>query len=116
MPSPALEFIDHCVATRFENTIDQSCDWYKKNLSFHRFWSVDDVEVETSNSSLKFLVVSNDSETIKLTILEPAAGKRKSQVQEFNEYNGGTGIQHIALHTENIIQSEYLFSISCSVG
>lgn len=107
LPPPGLQFIDHCVATRLENSIESTSDWYQKNLSFHRFWSVDDVDVKTTNSSLKFLVVANNSETIKLTILEPASGRRKSQVQEFNEYNGGTGIQHIALHTENICQSEY---------
>lgn len=105
LPSPDLQFIDHCVSTSVQDTIDSSCEWYTKNLAFHRFWSVDDVGVETSNSSLKFLVVANNSESIKLNILEPAPGKRKSQVQEFNEYNDGPGIQHIALHTNDIIQS-----------
>lgn len=109
---PSLEyfsFIDHCVATRYEKTIESSQDFYEKSLSFHRFWSVDDstgVNVETSQSSLKFLVVANNNESIKMTILEPGpvvAGKKKSQVQEFNEYNSGPGIQHIALHTHDII-------------
>lgn len=104
-PSPGLQFIDHCVSTSMENTIDSSSDWYQNNLSFHRFWSVDDIDVQTKNSGLKFLVVANDSETIKLNLLEPVVGMRKSQVQEFNEYNGGPGIQHIALHSDDIIQS-----------
>jgi len=62
--------------------------------------------VETNQSSLKFLVVANDNESIKMTILEPGPqvlGKKKSQVQEFNEYNAGPGIQHIALQTDDII-------------
>lgn len=103
-----LEFIDHCVTTRPENSIDNSSDWYQKALSFHRFWSVDDVAVQTEKSSLKFLVVANRSETIKMTILEPASGERKSQVQEFNEYNGGPGTQHVALHTKDIVKSELI--------
>ena len=107
LPAPGLQFIDHCVATRYENSIDSARDWYEKNLSFHRFWSVEDLSIETTKSSLKFLVVTNKNEKIKMTILEPAKGNRVSQVQEFNEYNGGPGIQHIALHTEDIVQSEW---------
>lgn len=116
-PLKFLEFIDHCVATRFEDTIESTQEFYENSLSFHRFWSVDDraaettmsrnvVSIETADSSLKFLVVANENESIKMTILEPGpvkAGKKKSQVQEFNEYNAGPGIQHIALHTRDII-------------
>lgn len=127
-----FSFIDHCVATRYEDTIESTQDFYEKSLSFHRFWSVDDgnarsdsneignsfyrsnflrnkiVNVETDQSSLKFLVVANSNESIKMTILEPGPvkpGKKKSQVQEFNEFNAGPGIQHIALHTSDIISA-----------
>lgn len=107
LPVTNLSFIDHVVATRLPETLMSTRQWYEKSLQFHRFWSVDDsIHVETSLTALKFLVVANSSETIKMTILEPVVnGKKKSQVTEFNEYNNGPGIQHIALHTENIIET-----------
>lgn len=108
LPLTNLTFIDHVVATRLPDTLMYTREWYEKSLKFHRFWSVDDsIHVETSLTALKFLVVANSSETIKMTILEPVVdqGKNKSQVTEFNEYNNGPGIQHIALHTDNIIHT-----------
>lgn len=110
LPLTGLTHIDHCVGSQVQDTIDSTSDWYENILSFHRFWSVDDIDVTTSFSALKFIVVSNESETIKMPILEPAIGLRKSQVEEFNEYNGGPGIQHIALHTDDIIESECIQS------
>lgn len=55
--------------------------WYEKVLQFHRFWSVDDSIIHTEFSSLRSIVVTNYDETIKMPINEPAAGKRKSQIQ-----------------------------------
>ncbi|CAH6778907.1 Hpd [Phodopus roborovskii] len=76
---------------------------YLKNLQFHRFWSVDDTQVHTEYSSLRSIVVANYEESIKMPINEPAPGKKKSQIQEYVDYNGGAGVQHIALKTEDII-------------
>jgi 4-hydroxyphenylpyruvate dioxygenase len=80
--------------------------WYEKSLLFHRFWSVDDKQIHTEYSSLRSIVVTNWDETIKLPINEPAPGKKKSQIQEYVDYYGGAGIQHIALNTDNIIESK----------
>lgn len=55
---------------------------YENTLLFHRFWSVDDKQIHTKYSSLRSIVVSNISETIKMPINEPAQGLRKSQIQE----------------------------------
>ncbi len=49
--------------------------------------------------------MANDNETIKIPINEPAPGLKKSQIQEFIDYYGSAGIQHIALSTKNIIQT-----------
>ncbi|GAB6026978.1 hypothetical protein CHUAL_013647 [Chamberlinius hualienensis] len=76
---------------------------YEKTLQFHRFWSVDDSQIHTDYSSLRSIVVTNFEETIKMPINEPAPGKRKSQIQEYVDYYGGAGVQHIALNTEDII-------------
>lgn len=78
---------------------------YEKNLFFHRFWSVDDTQLTTEYSALRSIVVANWEETIKMPINEPAPGKRKSQIQEYIDYYGTAGVQHIALRVENIIES-----------
>lgn len=78
---------------------------YEKNLMFHRFWSVDDSQIHTQYSSLRSIVVTNYEETIKMPINEPAPGKRKSQIQEYVDYYGSGGVQHIALNTSDIIAS-----------
>jgi 4-hydroxyphenylpyruvate dioxygenase len=72
-------------------------------LQFHRFWSVDDFQLHTEFSSLRSIVMTNWEETVKMPINEPALGKKKSQIQEYVEYYGGAGVQHIAFSTEDII-------------
>lgn len=77
--------------------------WYEKILMFHRFWSVDDSQIHTEYSALRSIVMANYEETVKMPINEPAVGKKKSQIQEYVEYYGGAGVQHIALNTSDII-------------
>lgn len=102
---PRLEFIDHCVSNQPDHMMEAIVDWYVKNLNMRRFWSVDDSQIHTQYSSLRSVVVTNPGETIKMPINEPAQGLRKSQIQEFVEYHGEGGIQHIALHTSDIVHS-----------
>ena len=79
--------------------------WYEKMLDFHRFWSADDSIIHTEYSSLRSIVVADFDEVIKMPINEPANGKRKSQIQEYVDYYGGAGVQHIALSTPDIIKA-----------
>jgi len=78
---------------------------YEDNLLFHRFWSIDDDLLHTEYSALRSIVVTNHQETIKMPINEPAPGKRKSQIQEYCDYNDGPGVQHIALNTDDILKA-----------
>lgn len=80
-----------------------SADWYVKTLDFHRFWSIDDKMLHTEFSALRSIVVCDFDENIKMPINEPAPGKRKSQIQEYVDFYGGPGVQHIAMRTEDII-------------
>lgn len=82
-----------------------ACDVYEKQLAFRRFWSVDDSQIYTEYSSLRSIVMTDPDEVIKMPINEPAPGKRKSQIQEFVEFYGGAGVQHIALNTHDIISA-----------
>lgn len=103
--SVPLNFIDHCVSNQPDNMMEEIVDWYVKNFNMRRFWSVDDKQIHTEYSSLRSVVVTNQKETIKIPINEPAQGLRKSQIQEFVDYHGEGGIQHIALNTSDIVES-----------
>ncbi|XP_072163597.1 4-hydroxyphenylpyruvate dioxygenase-like [Diadema setosum] len=105
LPASNIECIDHIVGNQPDLEMDNVVDWYVQNLMFHRFWSVDDSQIHTSYSALRSVVVTNFEETIKLPINEPASGKRKSQIQEYVDYYGTAGVQHIALHTSDIINA-----------
>jgi len=103
LPVIGLNFIDHIVGNQPELEMEDVAKWYEKHLMFHRFWSVDDTQIHTEYSSLRSIVMTNWEETIKMPINEPAAGKRVSQIQEYVNYYGGAGVQHIALNTNDII-------------
>lgn len=103
LPIPNLLYIDHLVGNQPDDAMIPAVQWYEKALQFHRFWSVDDSMIHTKYSSLRSIVVTNFEETIKMPINEPAPGMRKSQITEFCEYNGGAGVQHIALRSTDII-------------
>uniref|UniRef100_A0A0N8ETK4 4-hydroxyphenylpyruvate dioxygenase n=1 Tax=Heterocephalus glaber TaxID=10181 RepID=A0A0N8ETK4_HETGA len=105
LPSCGLETIDHIVGNQPDQEMVSASEWYLRNLQFHRFWSVDDSQVHTEYSALRSIVVTNYEESIKMPINEPALGRKKSQIQEYVEYNGGAGVQHIALKTPDIITS-----------
>ena len=76
-----------------------------QQMAWHRFWTVDDKDINTEYSSLRSIVMANDNEIVKIPINEPADGLRKSQIQEFIDYYETAGIQHLALSTKNIVQS-----------
>ncbi|KCV68556.1 4-hydroxyphenylpyruvate dioxygenase [Fonticula alba] len=105
LPSCSLDLLDHCVGNQADNEMVPACDWYEKHLDFTRFWSVDDKQIMTEYSALRSIVMTDKDEKIKMPINEPAAGKKKSQIQEYVEFYGGAGVQHIALRTEDIISS-----------
>lgn len=105
LPPGGLQFIDHVVGNQPDLQMTPVAESYEKNLMFHRFWSVDDSQIHTEYSALRSIVVTNYEETIKMPINEPAPGKRKSQIQEYVDYYGSGGVQHIALNTNNIIDA-----------
>jgi len=59
--------------------------------------------MHTEYSALRSVVITNYEETVKMPINEPAPGRRRSQIQEYIDYNGGAGVQHIAMATDDII-------------
>jgi len=105
LPEVKLDFIDHIVGNMPDNEMESTTKWYENTLQFHRFWSVDDSVIHTQYSSLRSIVVSNEQETVKMPINEPASGKKKSQIQEYVDYYGSSGVQHVALNTSDILTS-----------
>lgn len=103
LPKINLNFIDHCVGNQPDREMEGAAEWYVRCLMFHRFWSVDDSQIHTEYSALRSIVVTNYEETVKMPINEPANGKKKSQIQEYVDYYGGAGVQHIALNTDDIV-------------
>ncbi|KAJ1874679.1 hypothetical protein LPJ55_001286 [Coemansia sp. RSA 990] len=103
LPPVPVDFIDHCVSNQPEDKMVEITERYERMLGFHRFWSVDDKDIHTEYSSLRSIVMADWDEGVKMPINEPAEGLRKSQIQEYIEYNGGPGIQHIAVRTDDII-------------
>ncbi|KAL1933043.1 hypothetical protein VTP01DRAFT_8721 [Rhizomucor pusillus] len=103
LPPVPLGFIDHVVGNQPDNMMNPVAEFYEKAFDFHRFWSVDDKDVYTEYSALRSVVMADPSEKIKVPINEPAVGKKKSQIQEFVDFYGGAGVQHIAINTPDII-------------
>jgi len=105
IPPAPVNFIDHVVGNQPDLEMTPVADWYTKVLQFHRFWSVDDKTMRTEYSALRSVVVTDYDEKIKMPINEPANGLKKSQIQEYVDYYGGPGVQHIALNTSDIIET-----------
>ncbi|KAJ5174131.1 4-hydroxyphenylpyruvate dioxygenase [Penicillium canariense] len=104
LPKVDLIEIDHCVGNQPWNGLDDMVKYYENALNFHRYWSVDDKDMCSEYSALRSVVVASPNEVIKMPMNEPAAGLKKSQIEEFVEYYNGAGCQHIAFRTNNIIE------------
>ncbi len=101
----ALQCIDHVVGNVEWNCMNQWVDYYEKVFGFHKFWSVDDKVLHTQYSALNSTVVANKDGKIKFPLNEPAPAQRKSQIEEYVDYYRSAGVQHIAMHTDDIIEA-----------
>lgn len=111
LPPVELNYIDHCVQNYDWYQMMPQAEFYAKIFGLHKFWSVDEQDVSTTNTALKSIVMASSNGKIKIPINEPARGKMKSQIEEFYDYNGGPGVQHIALRTYNIVEA--VSSLKC---
>ncbi|KAK3217145.1 hypothetical protein GRF29_1g2092161 [Pseudopithomyces chartarum] len=105
LPPVTLSNIDHCVGNQDWDEMEDICSYYERVLGFHRFWSVDDKDICTEFSALKSIVMSSPNDVVKMPINEPAHGKKQSQIEEYVDFYGGPGVQHIALRTDNIVKA-----------
>lgn len=103
--SIGLKFVDHMVGNVEMGQMNEWVDFYKNVLGFAQIVSFDDKDISTEFTALMSKVMSNGNGRIKFPINEPAAGKKKSQVEEYLDFYGTAGIQHIAVATDNIIET-----------
>ncbi len=105
-PSPVgLKFIDHMVGNVGWNQMNTWVKWYEDVMGFVNFLSFDDKQIHTEYSALMSKVMSNGNGRIKFPINEPAKGKKKSQIEEYLDFYEDSGVQHIAVATDNITET-----------
>jgi 4-hydroxyphenylpyruvate dioxygenase len=100
-----LKYIDHMVGNVGWNEMNTWVKFYEDVMGFVNFLSFDDKQINTEYSALMSKVMSNGNGRIKFPINEPAEGKKKSQIEEYLDFYGGPGIQHIAIATDDIIKT-----------
>lgn len=100
-----LKTIDHVVANVELGAMDRWVRFFADTMGFSLLMHFDERAISTEYSALMSKVMQDSTGTIKLPINEPAPGKRKSQIEEYLEYNCGPGIQHIACTTDNIVET-----------
>ncbi|HKJ49452.1 MAG TPA: 4-hydroxyphenylpyruvate dioxygenase [Christiangramia sp.] len=104
-PDTGLKFIDHMVGNVGWNEMNKWVEFYGKVMGFAQLVSFDDKDISTDYTALMSKVMSNGNGRIKFPINEPAEGKKKSQIEEYIDFYNGAGVQHIALATDNIIET-----------
>ncbi|KAI5953700.1 TCRP [Candida jiufengensis] len=105
LPKIQLTAIDHCVENYSWNQMIEQAKLYAEMFGFHKYWSVDEMDVTTGYTALRSIVMSSSNGQIKIPINEPVKSRYRGQIEEFNDFYGGPGIQHIALRTNNIIKT-----------
>jgi 4-hydroxyphenylpyruvate dioxygenase len=103
-PAVGIERIDHVVANVELGTLEQWVGYYQQVLGFDQLVHFSDEAISTEYSALMSTVVWNHDKIV-LPINEPAEGRRKSQIEEYLDYYGSPGVQHIALRTSDIVSS-----------
>jgi 4-hydroxyphenylpyruvate dioxygenase len=100
--STGLEMIDHIAISVEKGALDQWVGFYKDVLDFHQSHQED---IFTEYSAMNSKVVQNGNGSIKFPIMEPASGRRKSQIEEYLEFNHGPGAQHVAFLSDDIVET-----------
>jgi 4-hydroxyphenylpyruvate dioxygenase len=100
-----LQHVDHCVGNVALGQMNPWVKFYEDVMGFRNILTFDDKDISTEYSALMSKVMSNGNGFVKFPINEPAEGKKKSQVDEYLEFYNGEGVQHIAMATNNIIDT-----------
>lgn len=100
-----LKYVDHMVGNVGWNEMNVWAEFYTNVMGFTQLISFDDKDISTEYSALMSKVMSNGNGRIKFPINEPAEGKKKSQIEEYLDFYKGAGVQHVAMATDNIVET-----------
>ncbi|MBK7850461.1 MAG: 4-hydroxyphenylpyruvate dioxygenase [Bacteroidetes bacterium] len=100
-----LKYVDHCVGNVELGQMNTWARFYEDVLGFRNLITFDDKDISTEYTALMSKVMMNGNGRIKFPINEPAMGKKKSQIEEYLDFYEGAGCQHIAVATDNIIET-----------
>lgn len=98
-----IKHIDHVVGNVELGKMQEWVEFYQRVMGFTELRHFSDEEISTEYSALMSKVVWDGEGKIKFPINEPAESKRKSQIEEYLEYYGSPGVQHIAMASEDIV-------------
>jgi 4-hydroxyphenylpyruvate dioxygenase len=101
-PPVGIDRFDHVVANVDRGTLEEWVGYYETVLGFDQLLHFSDEQISTEYSALMSTVVW-DHDRVVLPINEPADGRRKSQIEEYLDFYKAPGVQHIALHTPDIV-------------
>jgi 4-hydroxyphenylpyruvate dioxygenase len=100
-----LETIDHVVGNVELGKMDEWVEFYERTMGFTNILHFGSDQIQTEYSALMSKVMADGSGKVKFPINEPAEGKKKSQIEEYLDYFGGPGVQHIALQSNDIVRT-----------
>jgi 4-hydroxyphenylpyruvate dioxygenase len=100
-----LKYIDHMVGNVGWGEMNDWVAFYRDVMGFQIYQSFDDKDISTEYSALMSKVMSNGNGRVKFPINEPAEGRKKSQIEEYIDFYQGPGVQHIAMATDDIVQT-----------
>jgi len=98
-----LKYIDHMVGNVELGGMNKWADFYAQVMGFANLVTFDDKDISTQYTALMSKVMTNGNGRIKFPINEPAAGLKKSQIEEYLDFYEGAGCQHIAVATDDIV-------------
>ncbi|MDZ4749264.1 MAG: 4-hydroxyphenylpyruvate dioxygenase [Saprospiraceae bacterium] len=105
-PTPVgLKFVDHMVGNVALGRMNYWVKFYEDTMGFRNILTFDDKEISTEYTALMSKVMSSGNGFIKFPINEPAAGKKKSQVEEYLDFYEDEGVQHLAVATDDIVDT-----------
>jgi len=100
-----LKAVDHIVGNVELGAMDTWTRFFAETMGFSQLVHFDDKSISTEYSALMSKVMQDGTGKIKFPINEPATGRRKSQIEEYLEFNRGPGVQHVALVTDDIVKT-----------
>ena len=100
-----LSHIDHCVGNVGWGEMERWVDYYRRVFGFTQLVSFDERDISTEYTALRSKVMSDSQGVVKFPINEPAEGRKKSQIEEYLQFYGGPGVQHVAIATDDIVRT-----------